>query len=375
MPSLSSLSTIANRFAQLRASLNKVPTRFVGIDIGVRGITVASMGISADQKSPRSHSAWLKWQSLTRINLAIDPTATPSIDWIDRTIHALSDQLPRVIDGELNLAFVSVPSTWVHYQVVQGRNLPACQQQCDQIFQNSIFKSPAHQTHWPVVGLEHGWPNQDDQYVVASTARETVVRIAEAISKVGYDVHSVLPHGAALVHSAFALTSVDAQCVVMLNRDGGLVAMNHNSIQSGKKHYLKGGCGLSRSLPAIPSEILQTIGDGDLQLDDLQPWLADIASEISATMAYSQRANMCDDGGETLLICGEVAAVPGIDVALATLTNRPVATWRYRGQSRPYLANNLSQIENSDANFAVSLSLAHQAVMAQNACFGNRETA
>ena len=368
MPARPLLSNIARRFKCARGAIAKSPTRFVGIDIGVRVVTVASLGATHGERRQKASGGPLKWQSLATIPLPYDPSGDPSPDWIDATIQTLKNQLPRTIDNDRSLAAISLPSTWVHYQVVPGRSLPSCQSQTDQLFQTSVFNSNAHQTHWPVVGWQHGTPNVDDQYVVASTAQNAAMKIADAVAKVGYEVQCILPQGAALLHAAKDLTAMKPQAAALLDVYGGMVAVNHHAVLEESGRNLANSCGLCRSLPPVDPETAALISKGEVVLSDVLPWLADIANEINATLNYSNRANMCGDSKAPILICGELASIEGLDVELATRANRPVARWQYAGLSRPFCPNTTSQHTDEgsgrDSNYAMALSLAHQSAMA-----------
>ncbi|QDT10008.1 hypothetical protein [Planctomycetes bacterium K23_9] len=379
MSSANSSSAITKRLDRLRSALSQAPASFVGIDIGVRQITVTSIGTGnekARRKSDRKSA--LKWQSIVRIPLPVDPISTPSRQWIQQTIDTLVQKLPRTVDGQRIVTSLSLPTTWMHYQVTTANNLENCQSQCDELFQNSIFNSNAHLAHWPMkladaeteptTPVDNQPPTQDALQVVASTSNSAAIKIAQTINSLGYQVHSLLPHGAALVHSAHALTSIAPQSVAMLNFDGGLVAMNRQADDRSAE------CGLCRSLPALPHETLQQLQDSEpsngLSLNDIYPWLSDIAAEIVATTQYSQRGSTTVNHPEILLVCGDIATISGVDSALAKLTNLPVAVWRYCGRSRPYQGTKTHAI-GSDGTCAMSLSLAHQAAMSTQASEAN----
>ncbi|NND97054.1 MAG: hypothetical protein HKN47_06985 [Pirellulaceae bacterium] len=353
------LTSFAARLDRVRVSLSKPPTRFVGIDVGARDISIVSLGANPKAgKNKRREGTAVQWRSQHCTPIDLDPTVAPSPDWITATTKAIVDRLPRCVDGETNRAFISLPVPWVHYQVVSGTDLQASRRQCDAMFSESIFRSQAQTSHWPVVGLQHGQPNQDDQYVVASTARTAAYQVAEAVADAGYVVDSILPHGIALIRAASALTAVDPICVAMLNRDGGVVAVNHAT-----------DCGLCRNLPAVPATLRNAASDQLLQLDDLRPWLSDIASEITATIRFSERANMSGHSRSPIMICGDIPEIPNVDATLARLTNHPIVRWKYQGRMRPDRRHGFSlqatrassDFDFSDARYAMALSLAHQA--------------
>ena len=354
MTSTKSQSTFANRIARLRSPFAQAKSSFVGIEIGVDSVSVAAFAFKPSLKGKRE-SGSLQWRTDYRFSTGIDPLSDPSPQWISRTIDALVSRLPRCVEGNENIAAISLPLPWVHHQVVLGTELESSQSQCDAMFGNSMFQSDAHLSHWPVVGLQHGQPNQDDQYVVAATAEQAACQIAQAIQEVGYRVESILPHGVALVQAAVPLTSVQAQCVVYCNRTGGIVAMNNGS-----------SCGLCRVLPAVPAQVIRDIDENRLALHDVRPWLSDIAAEINATIRYSNRANMQKDASEPILICGDIVSIPGVDVVLAKLTNQPIATWTYRGRKRPNRRSGAPGTQTTakvagDSLCALPLSLAYHA--------------
>ena len=336
--------------SRLRSAFSKTPTRFVGIDIGSRCVNVAAVS--------RDRNGSIRWRTHHRFELGINPLEQPSPMWIDTTIQKLVDQLPRCVDGEHNLVSLALPVSWVHYQVVLGTDLESSQSQCDAMFRGSIFQSAAHSSNWPVVGLQHGMPNQDDQYVVAAVAEDAAFRVANAIEEQGYHVGSIVPHGVALLDAATALTSVTPQAVALLNREGGMVAINHST-----------GCGLCRTLPNIPTNVLRQSTQHPIVLDDIRPWLSDISVEITATIRYSNQANMQDRREEPLLICGDLAKISGLDVVLAKLTGLPVATWKYIHPSRPNrrfgysheAIQNNAELFECDVEGALALSLAYGA--------------
>ena len=294
--------------------------RFVGIDVGVQQVRTAGFGTGRGERR-------LGWLAASEFELPIDPTAPPPADWVERVAELLSDRLPRCVDGEANLAMISLPLPWIHYEVVAGEQIVASRQQCDAMFAASLFQSPAHVCHWPLDA-------SNEYQVLAATADTAAVRIAEAVAEVGYDVAGILPHGVALAHAAKPLTAVDAICGVLLEPSGGLVTM-FDGEQSG----------LCRGLP--PHEEVTALFGSGIDVVDLQPWLEQIAEEVNATCRYSERLGEVggsDRPGEPdrsresdrpVLIAGAVAAVPEVDVVLAQYLERPVAKWSYAGSRRP----------------------------------------
>ena len=359
MLAVRSLSSLGNRLNLARYSAQKTPTRFVGIDIGSRKITVATMCVEKSKSGRRNSKSLAKrWKSCHTTEIDLDPNSNPSPEWITTTIEATINGLPRCVFGENNIAVASLPLSWVHHQVVSGKDLEHSRHQCNELFRQSMFESDAHIGHWPIVGLEHGEPNEDDQFLVSATPSRGACQIAEAVSRVGYSLHSILPHGVALVESAKALTGIDPHAVAMLQIDGGCVAVSHSS-----------GCGLFRTLPQVPVQILRDAGNRCLTLDEVRPWLSDVAAEITATIRYSERANM---GGKDapILLSGDACQIPGLDVVIAKLTNRSVARWKFNSLRRPDRRTQSSgqaihsdtSITTEDGRYALALSLAQCAV-------------
>lgn len=124
-------------------------------------------------------------------------------------------------------------------------------------------------------------------------------------------------------------------------------------------------------------------------VSELEPWLQQVASEVTATFRYAGRLGGTVNPDLPLLLCGRVAEVPGVDSLLANLLGRPVANWRYAGRSRPRcsrsaagcpdpekraieqtgsdtdfdeLNRQVNPVQLSDAGVAVALSLAFSAV-------------
>lgn len=355
MSTSETLSPLRRSLALLRGQPAQERCRFVGIDIGVEEISFAALSLKASRNKSDTPSS-LQWRTDYRFATGIDPLSPPSPEWITKTIEALVNKMPRCVDGTNSIAAITLPLPWVHHQVVLGTELESSQTQCDAMFGHSMFQSRAHLTHWPIVGLQHGQPNEDDQYIVAATSETAAYQIAQAVQSIGYRVESILPHGVALVQAAVPLTAINAQCVVHINRAGGMVAMSNGS-----------GCGICRALPAVPAQVIRDSGDSTLLLDDVRPWLSDIAAEINATIRFADRANMQRESQDPILICGDIVGISDVDVVLAKLTNRPIATWTYRGRSRPNRRNgSTTSPTKSDKNTgdwlsALPLSLAYHA--------------
>ncbi len=312
-------------------------TRFVGIDIGVDRVQVASFG-SLDSRSTgvENPNASLSWLSRTEFELPIDPSRPPTPSLVDSICETLSECLPRCVDGERQVAALALPLPWIHYETVPSSELADSQAMCDSMFEASVFQSPAHLSHWPVC-------DGKQQQVVAAAAEFAACRVAEATASVGYRVQSILPHGVALIHAARELTSVAPHSVVLLERFGGLVCVNNAN-----------RCGLCRALPACG----QTDRSHEY-IDQLEPWLEEIASEVTATSRYVARLAGRSNSHDPVLIAGSVAQIPGVDELLATLLGRPVATWRYASRIRPVGANDPdNDFTRLDPSRAVAISLA-----------------
>jgi hypothetical protein len=239
------------------------------------------------------------------------------------------------VDADHNHAVISLPLPWIHYQTTSESEIAATQSGCDAMFAASIFQSTAHLSRWPVVAGK-------DQYLLAATAESAACRIAESIAGIGYHVQAILPHGVALLGAAPTLTSLTPSAVLLLELSGGLVALRNDD-----------GCGLCRNLPAC------SIPAGQQPfLEEIEPWLQEITSEFNATSRYAARLSGEVDRQSPILICGRAGHIQGMDAALATMLGRPVAVWRYAGRARPHCHASILDPNHSDANIAVSLSLA-----------------
>lgn len=306
-------------------------TRYVGIDVGIDHVKIATFGSDSDTAPSADGKPAIGWLSRSEFALPVDPHAPPQPDWVDVVAECLSDRLPRCVDGDRNVAVAALPIPWVHYQTTPESEIASAQSQCDSMFTGSIFQSSAHLSKWPVV--------EGKEYVIAATAESAACRIAESINGVGFHVDAILPHGVALLQAAPALTSLKPSAVLLLEPSGGMVALrNENS------------CGLCRNLPACDGPISE-----QPYLDELQPWLQEIAMEVNATSRYVARMSGTVDRESTVLICGRAAELNGVDSAMASMLGRPVAVWKYAGRTRP---RRISSSVESDSSMAVSLSLA-----------------
>jgi hypothetical protein len=310
-------------------------TRYVGIDVGIDRVNVSVLGSASDSPKSRTAKKSCGWISQSEFRLPVDPQAPIRPDWVDLVADCLADRLPRCVEGDRNNAVIALPTPWIHYQTTSQAELVASQNQCDAMFSTSIFQSGAHIARWPVV-------TGKSQYMIAAISEAAARRVAESIASVGYRVRNILPHGVALVHAASSLTSLAPSAVLLLETSGGLIAA--------RDEY---GCGLCRTLP--PCRVQPS---GHYYLDELEPWLQLIASEIKATSRYVSRLNGPVTAESPVLICGGAATIDGVDAALASMLGRPVATWRYAGRLRPSGQQPDSDPRRSDAANAVSLSLA-----------------
>lgn len=312
-------------------------TSYVGIDIGIDRVRIATLGMQRQKSSDLYASHSLAWKSNWSFSLPIDPASPPPANWVDQVVENLVDQLPRCVDGDRNVCVMSLPLPWIHYQTTPSTEIAEARQQCDAMFSSSLFQSSAHLSHWPVV--ESG-----DQLVIAATAEHAASRLADAVSSVGYRVELILPHGVALLRSAPSLTLLRPGAIAVLEHAGGMVAVAKDS-----------ECGLCRNLPGCNLPVGR-----QPYLDELERWLLDIASEIHATFRYASRLGGTVDPESPVLLCGGVAEIVGVDSFLATSLGRPVATWRYAGSSRPGRAagGDDESVPVNDASLALSLSLA-----------------
>ncbi len=334
MPSSTARPSVSPGMLWLRRIVRD-KTRYVGVDVGVDHVRVATFGIKQDSQGGPGRAAF-SWLSQAEFQLPVDPRLPPQPDWVDLVVECLRDRLPRCVDGERNVAVVSLPIPWIHYQTTAEADVSTSQSQCNAMFATSIFQSNAHLTKWKVAA-------ENEQYVVAATAESAACRVAAAISDVGYRVQSILPHGVALLQAAPTLTSLAPSAVLLLELSGSLVAMQNQT-----------GCGLCRNLPACELAISEPI-----YLQQIEPWLQEIATEVNATCRYAARLSGGLEAQSPILICGRAAQIEGVDAAIATMLGRPVATWRYAGRSRPRHHQSRLDSKSLDSSLAVSLSLAY----------------
>jgi hypothetical protein len=320
---------------------------YVGVDIGSGEVRVAVMRAT----DPRGNL--VHWAGYHRFPIDIQPPDRIRPEQLHAVIDAIGDRMPRCIEGERNLAAVALPLRWTRYQTIEGQQVAATEAENDQRFQSSAFQSPAQVCHWPVVGIHHGVPCPEDQYVTCAVPRRIARDIADRISGLGYAVETMLPHGVALAQAAEPLTGVRPQSVIWLGHHASLIAVLHRS-----------GVGLVRMLPPP----MQSIPDWEtnwrhLDAFSVRPHLSRIATEVESTLRYAARADMSPIGNQPLLLAGTLAELPGVVEFLANRLQLPIAPWAYLGRNRPTPPASLQDaapetIRRHDARYATALSLA-----------------
>lgn len=327
MPAVSSIFPVS-----FTTHLSHKSPLHMGIDIGIGRVNTATLGSQPRNSAGRSNGT-CRWLSKSEFEIPIDPRQPPPPDWLDIVTATLVDRLPRCVDGQRVVASIALPLPWIHYQTASPAEREIIQSQCDQMFGDSIFRSDAHLSAWPACS-EHG------KTMIAATARRSAKHVADAVASIGFDVHSILPHGVALLEAAPALTSLTPPVVVLLEFSGGLLAFRGPT-----------GCGLCRILPACEIPVEETTGS-----EQIAPWLGEIADEILASENFWSRIGGTCDAESPLLLCGGAARVPGVDALLASMLARPVACWQYAGRTRPQTSR--CDNESADSELAMSLSLA-----------------
>tara|TARA_R110002049_G_scaffold27321_3_gene94418 strand:+ start:56836 stop:58044 length:1209 start_codon:yes stop_codon:yes gene_type:complete len=339
------IAATPSRFRWMRDAFTTPSTRFVGIDFSIPTVRIATLDQAKPQQRHSDGLGPLHCTSCCRIELPFNPLENTTPELIDRMVDRLGESLPRCVDGEENVAVLSMPSPWIHYETIPvapasdaAAQLPVeIRQRCDQMFRASAFRSSAHLSHWPVAS---GAP----LHVLAATATDTACKIAEHVSDIGYHVQSILPHGVALGLAAGPLTSLQPRCLVLLQRLSGLVCVT----QSGR-------CGLSRVLPNCPRQVFYAE-----DVDSLHPWIEQVAKEIQATLKFAARNQSDVDPDAVVMLCGDLAHIEGIDVAFANFLQRPVAKWMFTGEAtRGCFIQSDSNVD--DPRNAVAFSLAFAA--------------
>lgn len=333
----------AQSVASLRHSRSTRKKSCIGIDIGSREVRVACLEFASGQEPPT------RWRSSHRFPI---PDGELSPERLESLPSFIASALPRCVDGEFNTTAISLPIDWTHYQIVAGNELGLSARRCDEMFAASAFQSFSHQCHWPVVGVHHGRPSREDQYVIAAISKRLVCEIATEVAQVGYQVASAIPNGVVLAHAAPTLTGILPQLVVWLGRESALVAVRHQS-----------GVGLVRVLPSVPQSILDAeCRDRPLDRFALRPYLADVANELSATIRYAARVDMNQPSDRPILVCGPLAEIAGIEETIAKVAAMPVAIWKYQPPIRPTPTSRAAKMpletqQRADARFATALSL------------------
>jgi hypothetical protein len=317
--------------------LRRDTTRFVGIDIGVDQVHVASLGGPSDDTNRSAES--LQWLARSKFALPIDPYQPPGPNLVDTVCETLRECLPRCVDGERQFAAIALPLPWIHYETTPSAEIAQSRSTCNTMFGRSVFRSHAHVNDWPVC-------DGSSQHIIAATAENAACRVAQTIASIGYQVQSILPHGEVLIHAAEELTAVQPSVVVLLQPQGGLVATDNH-----------GRCGMCRALPALDA----TDGPVD-SVERIESWLETVAKEITATVRYVDRLSGGTSFNRPVLLCGDIAKIRGVDEALATLLEHPVATWQFSRWTRPRGWDDCAaDITRDDPCRAVALSLAYSA--------------
>jgi hypothetical protein len=334
-----------------------VKTRWTGMDLDMSVVRVAAIGRLANASARPVDGSRNSRQWTTYTKLPLSDTASPNGDFsidsptqLRRWIEQLLDVLPRTVEGYRNCVTLCLPPSWTHYEMTREGDLSLAIANCHALFQNSIFQCDAQIRVW-------NSSKATDQKVIVAVPYQATIEIARGIRRLGYDVAAIVPHGIAIASAAPALTTLNPICVAMINRLGGLVS----TIGCGDDPDQP--IGLCRHVPrpaSAASNDLENVG----LLDEIMPQLNSLAREISATMSYANRMNDVrgheDKENRPVLIAGDLAATPGLDEALASQINLPVAVWRYVFAERP-LSSLSPSLELIDAEAATSVSLAHLA--------------
>ncbi len=350
---LSRRGTAHRKSSATRSGLGN--TRCVGMDIDVDTVRVATLGRSKSNtlRANRSGVDAEQWTTYTKLPLSgsSSPHGASSIDSpkkLHRWTEQLLDVLPRTVDGYRSAATLCLPPSWTHYEMAREADLPTTIANCHTLFKNSIFQCNAEIRVWNAC-------KTSDRMVVVAVPHQATLEIARGVRRLGYEVSGIVPHGLALASAASALTTLNPSCIAIIGRTGGLVS----TIGCGSdRDYLNGLC---RPV-ANPASTASIHSDQISSIDEIEPQLSAVAHEITATMSYANRINGYrgdqEKGNHPVLIAGDLAATPGLDEALASLVNLPVAVWRYVHPERPLSSLSPTPIA-IDAEAATSLSLAH----------------
>ena len=308
--------------------------QFIGIDVGVDRVKLIGLGDGGEASRLRGPA--LEWLHRIEFPLPIDPFEPPPQHLVELVCEQLHDQLPRCVDADRMVAAVSLPMPWVLLETTAESQLDVNLTHCDQTFQGSVFQSACHRSHWPMAA-------EKELRMVAAVAESGARAVAETISQLGYDLRWMLPHGAALMHAAEALTGIPAGSIVLLEPYGGLVTTPADT-----------GC-YSRPLPCATSGVL-----AHLHVDALESWLEVTANEIDATFRFTARQTGRGIQPSPVLLCGSIAQIDGVSEALASLLEHPVAVWRFAGgEHLDAVRGSHESIASLDPSYAVAFSLAY----------------
>ncbi len=357
------LQRIADRTRVQRQSpanwLGRSSTRCIGIDLDIDIIRVSSLGRSSSHTKHRGKYVWNTYNQIQLPSLVADgpsvgsekSAANNEIDspqrlgeWISNVIELL----PRSVDSFRNAVSISLPPSWTHYGMVRQSELAAANENCDAMFRGSIFRSDAHTRSWDA-------GKQTDHVMMASVAKQPTLDLARRIRSLGYEICGIFAQGMALGGAAHSLTTLNPRCVAVLGKDGGTISMLGCDPDAGKP------TGLCRQLRGLPPASRSSFSQL-MSLEDLQPWLDQTAQDIGATLDYANRLNQVWEDhavdARPVMIAGDLAPIPGLDVAIASRIQKPVAVWRFASDERP-LSTTVPTPASVDATAAVSLSLAH----------------
>ncbi len=169
-------NSVFTRKASRRAS-------FVGIDIGVQEVRVATLGFQSGDKSTQR----LHWKSKFRFESQTGGPAEPSPEWIQGIVDTLLTRLPRCVDGETQLTAISIPISWTLYQTVPFDGHESAKSESDEVFTQSIFNSRSHTAQWPVVSPDAG-DVTDHPFILASVSEQLACQLVSSICELGYKV-------------------------------------------------------------------------------------------------------------------------------------------------------------------------------------------
>ncbi len=329
-----------SKIARRRSLASRREVRYVGIDLDVEAIRIAII---------RKQDTYPIWDS--SINLSLQENGATGIGeaidspqslecWIQRVLRVL----PRSGEGFRNRVAISLPSSWLHYEIIGQNERATATTTCDSLMKDSLFQSEAHTQCWSAGA-------NTDRLMLAAVSKQATLKLVRGIHLLGYEVAGVYPAGIALSLAAKRLTTLTPRCVAYLSRFGGSVStLKVSSVGSSES-------GLCRKLPALNTKIR-----GAISIDNIAPWLDTIAQEIDATLKYSRRLDQTPNDSLPIMLAGPLAAISDIDAAIASRIQFPVAIWRYAGAKRPGVSVTYDN-EFGEAADAIALSLAHFATL------------